>query len=86
MTPSFGTTNGKMGLGVISLTNSNRGVRLIKMYPLIATEIEPGIRRCLLARFPYSVIYGIDHETIVVIAIAHLHRQPRYWADRLDSL
>jgi hypothetical protein len=46
-------------------------------------EIEPGIRRCRLARFSYGLIYGVDGETIVIVAVAHLHRRPRYWIDRI---
>jgi len=46
-------------------------------------QIEPEIRRCLIARFPYGLIYGIDGDTIVVVAVAHLHRRPRYWIDRI---
>ena len=46
-------------------------------------EIEPGVRRCLLARFPYGLIYGLDGEMLVVVAVAHLHREPRYWVDRI---
>lgn len=65
------------------LDELDRAVRLIKSYPLALTEIEPGIRRCLLARFPYALIYGVDQETIVVIAVSHLHQRPRYWADRV---
>jgi len=52
---------------------------------LMATQIEPDIRRFLFSRFPYSLIYGLDQETIVVIAVAHQHREPRYWADRIDT-
>jgi len=46
-------------------------------------EIEQGLRRCLLSRFPYGIIYGVDSETIIVVAVAHLHREPRYWIDRI---
>ena len=49
----------------------------------MATQIEEEIRRFLFTRFPYSLIYGIDQETIVVIAVAHQHREPRYWAGRI---
>ncbi len=66
------------------LDELDRAVRLVKSYPLALTEIEPEIRRCLLARFPYALIYGIEPQTIVVIAVAHLHRQPGYWADRVE--
>ncbi len=66
------------------LDELDRAVRLVKSYPLAFTEIEPEIRRCLLARFPYALIYGIEQQTIVVIAVSHLHRQPGYWSDRLE--
>jgi plasmid stabilization system protein ParE len=73
------------GVGRDFLDELDRRIRLVNSYPLASTEIEPGIRRCLFARFPYALIYGIDEGTIVVIAVAHLHRQPRYWVDRSES-
>jgi plasmid stabilization system protein ParE len=74
------------GLSRDFLDELDRIVRLVRIYPLMGTQIEPEIRRFLLTRFPYSVIYGIDEDTIVVIAVAHQHRQPRYWVDRIDSI
>jgi plasmid stabilization system protein ParE len=71
------------GKGRDFLDELDRVVRLVKAYPLASPEIEPEIRRCLFARFPYSLVYGIDDQTIVVIAIAHSHREPLYWIDRL---
>lgn len=71
------------GLGQDFLDELDRAVRRAVAFPLSAAEIELGIRRCLLARFPYGLIYGVDGETIVVIAVAHLHREPRYWVDRI---
>jgi plasmid stabilization system protein ParE len=71
------------GLGRDLLDELDRAVRRATAFPLSYPEIEPGIRRCRLARFPYGVIYGVDGETLVVVAIAHLHRRPRYWIDRL---
>ena len=55
----------------------------MRSFPLAAVEIEPEIRRSLLARFPYALIYGMDDRTLIVIAVAHTHREPRYWVDRL---
>jgi plasmid stabilization system protein ParE len=73
----------KEGLSRTFLDELDRVVRLVRTYPLVGTEIQPEIRRFLLSRFPYSLVYGIDEDTIVVIAVAHQHREPRYWADRL---
>ena len=62
----------------------DRAVRLIKAYPYVSLEIEPKIRRCLFVGFPYSLIYGIDDDTIIVVAVAHTHREPHYWMDRVE--
>lgn len=71
------------GLGQEFLDELDRVVRRTVTFPMSCPEIEPGVRRCLLARFPYGLIYGVDRETIVVVAVAHLHREPRYWVDRI---
>jgi len=41
------------------------------------------MRRCLLRRFPYGLIYHEELGDILIVAMAHLHRQPEYWRDRL---
>jgi plasmid stabilization system protein ParE len=60
-----------------------RAIRVIRNYPLIAAEIEPDIRMFFLNRFPYSLIYGIEADGIVIIALAHQSREPGYWVDRV---
>jgi plasmid stabilization system protein ParE len=71
------------GLGRELLDELDRAVRRALTFPESYPEIEPGIRRCRLGRFPYGVIYGLDGDTLVVVAVAHLHRRPRYWIDRI---
>jgi plasmid stabilization system protein ParE len=70
------------GLGKEFLDELDRAVRRTVAFPLSCPEIEPGLRRCLLARFPYGLVYGLEEDAIVVVAVAHLHRKPRYWIDR----
>ena len=62
------------GSGQEFLDELDRVVRRAVTFPMSCPEIEPGVRRCLLARFPYGLIYGVDRKTIVVVAVAHLHR------------
>ena len=71
------------GKGLEFLDELDRVVRLMRSFPLAAVEIEPEIRRSLLARFPYALIYGMDDQTLIVIAVAHTHREPRYWVERI---
>lgn len=73
------------GKGTDFLDELDRVIRRVKAYPFASTQIEPDIRKCSFVRFPYSLIYGIEGQTIVVIAVAHHRRTPRYWMDRVES-
>ena len=52
--------------------------------PNIGQSVGDKLRRILLARFPYSLIYSIESERIWVIAVAHHRRRPGYWQERID--
>jgi len=69
-------------LGYDFLDEFDRAIRRSVAFPLGCPEIDPGLRRCLLNRFPYGLIYGLDGEALVVVAVAHLHRKPSYWIER----
>jgi toxin ParE1/3/4 len=45
---------------------------------------ELGIRRMLLRRFPYLVVFREGPSAIEVIAIAHGYRAPGYWKNRVQ--
>ncbi len=48
--------------------------------------IERGeIRKCFVHTFPYTVFYSLQEHTIVIVAIAHQHRKPGYWTDRVEE-
>jgi len=54
----------------------------ISEYPR-AWSVERGeVRKCLLHTFPYKLLYSIEEDHILVIAIAHQHRKPDYWIER----
>ena len=45
--------------------------------------IHKNIRRTLLRRFPFGVLYSVEMDEIYVIAVMHLHRHPGYWLHRV---
>jgi len=54
----------------------------ILQYPE-AWSIDKGeIRKCLLLKFPYKILYSIEADYIFIIAIAHQHRKPDHWIDQ----
>ena len=51
-----------------------------------AWSIERGdVRKCIMHKFPYKVLYSIEEDHILIIAIAHQHRKPDYWIDDKPS-
>lgn len=42
----------------------------------------PGVRRALMRRFPYAVVFLVYADIITVVAIAHGRRRPLYWKTR----
>jgi plasmid stabilization system protein ParE len=41
-----------------------------------------GTRRLLLRSLPFAVVYQIQSDRILVLAIAHQRQRPGYWRDR----
>ena len=55
------------GLGRELLDEVDRSIRRVTRWPLAGKEISTDVRRCLVKRFPYGIIYGIEEDTIVVV-------------------
>lgn len=71
------------GLGNEFLREASLSAKRIREQPLAwQVEIEP-VRRFLFNRFPYKMLYAIREGRIVVLAVAHQHRDPEYWIDRI---
>lgn len=45
--------------------------------------MEDDIRRFLVRRFPYGILYTIEADHILILAIMHLSREPGYWRHRV---
>ena len=54
----------------------------IRRNPTLYRKVDEGIRKCRLPRFPYAVIFRDTSDSIEIIAVMHLKRQPGYWESR----
>ncbi len=70
------------GLGRRLLAEIRRAESLIAEFPESSEEIRPGIRKRLLRKFRYSLIYSVEGDEIVILAVAHASRRLGYWVDR----
>lgn len=76
--------NGQVpGLGDAFLLETIAAIDRIRRFPQGWHPLGTMLRRCLLRRFPYGLIYVREQGDILVIAVANTHRQPGYWRDRI---
>jgi len=73
------------GLGQKFLEEFRGGINRILNHPYAWSPIQDKVRKCILKKFPYNIIYAIEEDLIIIIAVAHQHRRPDYWIDRFDN-
>ena len=73
------------GLGRRFLAEVERAERAISQFPESAEEIRPGIRKRILRQFRYSLIYSMEKDGLLILAVAHHSRRPGYWVGRASS-
>ncbi len=71
------------GLGHKFLQEFRKGIKRILAHPYAWSPIQDNVRKCVLKKFPYTIVYAIEENSIIILALAHQHRQPDYWIDRL---
>ncbi|MBH8555408.1 type II toxin-antitoxin system RelE/ParE family toxin [Nostocaceae cyanobacterium CENA357] len=71
------------GLGLDLLTEIEGAVNLLIRYPTAGVVVRGFVRRLILPKFPYSLLYRVvDDDLIRILAIAHHKRKPVYWIGR----
>jgi plasmid stabilization system protein ParE len=73
------------GLGNDFLRDVKFGIDSLCEHPQLGHEVGGGLRRMLLHRFPFSLIYSVEADAILIVAVAHYGRRPGYWKDRIDN-
>jgi plasmid stabilization system protein ParE len=71
------------GLGRDFLAEFQRTVNSIVENPRVGRVLRLSIRRRLMRRFPFGILYRVDPNEIVIIAVMHLRRRPGYWRERV---
>ena len=76
----------RSGFGYEFAAEARFAAERIVEYPHAWQPLDDEVRRCRHNRFPYGLVYAIEGEVILVIAVMYLRREPDYWRDRLRSL
>jgi len=70
------------GLGLDLALEVQAAIQNIVAFPHTWPVVEGEIRRCLVHRFPYGILYSVEPTEILILAVMHLHRDPDYWKQR----
>ena len=47
------------------------------------TVVDEDIRPCLTRKFPYGILYPVEDDYILIMAVMHCSREPGYWKKRV---
>lgn len=71
------------GLGARFSMEVEAAIARIVEAPLRWPVFEDDVRRCMTRTFPYAILYSVEHDSILILAVMHCSRRPGYWKRRL---
>ncbi len=72
------------GLGYDFAVEVYSAIERIMAHPKAWPILEEDMRRSLVRRFPFGIIYAAIDEELFIVAVMHLHRDPDYWKQRIQ--
>jgi len=72
------------GLGQRFLAAIEQAILHITEKPEQWKILEKDVRRHLTRVFPYAILYTIESNYILIIAVMHCNREPGYWKRRIE--
>ena len=72
------------GLGYRFFQETAAAIERILFMPDAWLKVGERTRRCMLKGFPYALLYVHEQKEILIAAVAHLHRDPKYYRDRIE--
>ena len=46
--------------------------------------IDEDVRRYVVRIFPYGILYTVEDDFVLIVAVMHFSREPGYWKDRIS--
>ena len=73
------------GLGARFIFSIESALQNILDMPETWPILEQDVRRRLARVFPYALLYSIESESLLILAVMHCHQQPGYWRERIPN-
>lgn len=72
-----------IGLAKDFLDDVQHSITTLRAQPEIGAPVARDLRRMLLHRFPFSLIYSVEPDAILIVSVAHHRQRPGYWKSRI---
>ncbi len=72
------------GLGERFESEVRRATDLLLNQPEMGRPVDPDLRRFVLPRFPFTLIYAATSDVLRIEVVAHQSRLPGYWRTRVE--
>jgi plasmid stabilization system protein ParE len=76
----------RLGLGYDFLLQVDAGLQFIQRNPEVHPAEYKGVRKHVLKRFPYKMIYRVETGNIIILAVLHGKRGPTVMKQRVTLL
>ena len=65
------------------ISSIEHAIELILAAPTRWRTFNEDVRRCLTSIFPYGILYTVEPDFVLIVAVMHCSREPGYWKHRL---
>ncbi|MGB5530728.1 MAG: type II toxin-antitoxin system RelE/ParE family toxin [Ignavibacteriaceae bacterium] len=70
-------------LGEKFVIEVERCLNVIRTNPLAYPVVKQNVRKAVVIKFPYSILYRVEKNNIYILAVMHQKRKPKYWVERM---
>lgn len=70
------------GLGRAFLAEVDSALQILTRFPEASPLLRGRVRRKVLPRFPYALLYSLQADQLRILAVAHEKRRPFFWRGR----
>lgn len=71
------------GLEKLFLNEIYHALKCIQKNPEIYPRVKHNFRKIFLRKFPFLILYEILPNEIIILAVEHQRRGPKYWMKRM---
>ena len=74
----------KLGLGIDFIKHVDKAIDAIAKMPRMHQIVHKNVRRAVVRKYPYVVLYQVEADHLLIVAVFHCKRDPSIWQGRVS--